>query len=67
MSLVQRQNLQLGQADRLIFEIEYKEKDNDLIVQSKRMWVIVAEKTSSMYISILNNQLVYTETEDDVL
>ena len=54
--LQQRQNLQRGQAVRLIFEIEGEEEDGTVAVQGERMWVIVAEKVGDGYIGILDNQ-----------
>ncbi len=62
----QRQNLQRGQAARLIFDIEGEEEDGSVSVQGERMWVIVAEKIGDIYIGILDNQPACLEQADNI-
>jgi hypothetical protein len=64
--LEQRQNLQRGQAARLIFEIEGEEEGGNVSRQGERMWVIVAEKVGDVYIGILDNQPVCLGRSDEV-
>lgn len=64
--LQQRQDLERGQAARLIFEIEGEEEDGAVAVQGERMWVIVAEKVGDTYIGILDNQPACLERSDEV-
>lgn len=54
--LEQRQNINRGQAVRLIFDIESEDEDANITVQSERMWVIVSERHGGYYIGILDNQ-----------
>jgi hypothetical protein len=64
--LEQRQNLNRGQAARLIFDIESEDEDGNINVQSERMWVTVSERHGDYYIGILNNQPVSLKPADDV-
>ena len=64
--LTDRQNLVIGQAVKLIFEIEAFEENGELGVQGERMWVIVSEKVNDFYIGILDNQPALVEPSDDM-
>jgi hypothetical protein len=63
--LNQRQNLQRGQAVRLVFDIEVR-NEGKLAIVGERMWVIVKEKTDDTYIGILDNQPTCSNFEDNV-
>jgi hypothetical protein len=54
-TLEERQNLQIGQAARLIFDIELEDEEGNIEIQGERMWVIFAEKYHSFYLGILDN------------
>ena len=62
----QRQNLQRGQAARLIFEMEGEDNDGRVRVGAERMWVIVAEKVGEVYLGILTDQPVSVVPGEDV-
>jgi len=64
--LAARQNLQRGQAARLIFDLEGEEEDGSVGVQGERMWVIVAERVGDAYIGILDNQPACLERADNI-
>ena len=59
-----RQNLQRGQAARLMFDIESENDDGQIIVQGERMWVIVSEKHEDFYVGILDNPPASFEPSD---
>src|SRR3712207_3973726 len=61
-----RQNLQVGQAARLIFDIEIEDEPGKPVIQGERMWVIVSERHDDYYIGILDNQPASFEPLDDV-
>ena len=61
-----RTNLQIGQAAKLIFEIEAEDEHGQPFVQGERMWVIVAEKIGDYYLGILDNQPATFEPADDI-
>lgn len=53
--LEERKNLRIGQAARLIFDIDLEDEEGNIEIQGERMWVIFAEKHQNFYISILDN------------
>jgi hypothetical protein len=53
--LEKRQNLQRGQAVKLIFDIEFLDEEDEIAVQPERMWVIFTERYDNFYIGILDN------------
>ena len=60
-------NLQRGDAAKLIFEIEGQDADTGAIeVSRERMWVIVSGKIGDTYIGILDNQPATIEPADNV-
>src|SRR5256885_11193398 len=62
-----RDNLQRGDAAKLIFELEGEDEDTGAIeISRERMWVIVADKTNDTYIGILDNQPATIEPADDI-
>jgi hypothetical protein len=61
-----RANLQVGQAAKLIFEIEGEDEQGQPSVQDERMWVIVADKIGDCYLGILDNQPTSLEPADNV-
>lgn len=62
----ERDNLQRGQAAKLMFEIEAKEDMGSRDVACERMWVIVAEKTGDTYVGILDSHPVSIEHGESV-
>ena len=62
-----REQLQRGDAAKLIFEIEGQDRDTGAIeVSRERMWVIVTEKIGDTYLGILDNSPQTIEGADDV-
>jgi len=55
-SLEDRTSLVVGQAAKLIFEIEADEEDGTASVSTERMWVIVSGKADEYYFGVLGNQ-----------
>jgi hypothetical protein len=53
-----RQNLRVGQAAKLIFEISTFNEDGSTATSGERMWVIVSERVGDGYIGILDNEPV---------
>lgn len=54
--LHERQNLDKGQAAKLIFDIEADDESGVVHLTGERMWVIVAERVDGGYVGILDNQ-----------
>jgi hypothetical protein len=63
-ALTDRQNLQKGQAAKLIFDIEGVNEDGTIELQGERIWVIVAERYHDFYIGILDDQPASVEQND---
>ena len=61
-----RQNLERGQAAKLIFDIEGVDEDGSVVAQGERMWVIVSERVGDHYVGILDVQPQAIEPADDV-
>jgi len=61
-----RINLEIGQAAKLIFDIEIEDESGQRSTQGERMWVIVAEKIGDYYIGILDNQPATFDPSDEV-
>lgn len=61
-----RNNLKIGSAAKLIFDIETEEESGEPVVFGERMWVIVAERLRDTYIGILDNTPACVEPADDV-
>jgi hypothetical protein len=61
-----RENLKVGQAAKLLFEIEFVDEDGEADSQVERMWVIVSEIRFDFYIGILDNQPISVERSEDV-
>jgi hypothetical protein len=61
----ERNNLRVGQAAKLIFDIE-GEEDGSVEVQGERMWVIVSEVNGGWYMGILDARPQLIETGDHV-
>ena len=59
-----RTSLKVGQAAKLIFEIERRQADGRLIIESERMWVLVSKVVGERYLSILDNQPTTTDFKD---
>ena len=51
-----REALQVGQAAKLIFDIESEDETGRRIIQGERIWVIISEKIAHEYIGILDSQ-----------
>jgi hypothetical protein len=62
-----REQLQIGQAAKLYFEIESETNVGETILTGERMWVIVAERVGDGYIGILNNQPASIESSDECI
>ena len=58
-----RTSLKVGQAAKLIFEIEKKLGDG-FVLESERMWVLVSKVVGERYLSILDNQPTTTDFKD---
>jgi hypothetical protein len=61
-----REQLPIGQAVKLYFEIQSETDAGETALSSERMWVIVAERVSDGYIGILDNQPASIESSDEV-
>ena len=59
-----RKNLKVGDAAKLIFDIEFVE-DGKKIVQGERIFVIVSEIIGDFYIGILDSQPINIDPADD--
>jgi hypothetical protein len=51
-----RENLRVGQAAKLIFDIEGVNQDGKIEIQGERIWVVVSERFNEFYIGILDGQ-----------
>jgi hypothetical protein len=66
--LHERQNLKIGQAARLIFDIASVDESGKVIVEGERMVVIVSECQPDYYIGILDHQPAsFSSTDDEYL
>ena len=54
--LDERQGLQVGDAAKLIFEIESADEDGQISSEYERMWVVVSEVTPPYFIGRLTNR-----------
>ena len=59
-----RTKLQIGQAAKLIFDIEGEDEHGQASVQGERLWVIVADKIDDYSIGILDHQPAAWESAD---
>jgi len=64
--LAERTNLKIGQAVKLIFDIELADKQGNIYRQIERMWVVVSEIVDGGYIGLLNNQPASFEPSDEI-
>ncbi|WNO09522.1 hypothetical protein [Teredinibacter sp. KSP-S5-2] len=55
-ALEARKSLKVGDAAKLIFDIESQDEDGKVIVSGERMYVIVSEVVGDFYIGILDSQ-----------
>jgi hypothetical protein len=55
-SLEERHGLQVGDAAKLIFEIESADEDGEISSNYERMWVVVSEVTPLYFIGRLTNR-----------
>jgi hypothetical protein len=62
----ERENLQRGQAARLIFDIESIDDAGQVQLQGERMWVVVSERCGGLYVGILDNQPASVEPGEKV-
>jgi hypothetical protein len=53
---IRRRDLQLGQAARLIFDIESEDEPGRVFVQAERMWVLVVERVGEQYVGLRTNK-----------
>jgi hypothetical protein len=63
--LGQRKNLQVGQAAKLIFDIECQDEEGNVKIQGERMWVIVSDFVDGEYVGILVSKPATFETSDE--
>lgn len=61
-----RSHLEVGQAAKLIFDIESEDSSGTPIIQGERMWVIVAERVGEFYVGILDSQPTSIEPSEKV-
>jgi len=61
-----RKNLKVGDAAKLIFDMEFIDEEGDPFIQGERIFVIVSEIVDDHYIGILDSQPASFEPEDDV-
>ncbi|MCW7552674.1 hypothetical protein NX722_08455 [Endozoicomonas gorgoniicola] len=64
-SLEERQNLKVGDAAKVIFEIECETEDGEIIIEGERGYLIVSEVIEDKYIGILDFQPLCIDKEDD--
>jgi hypothetical protein len=64
-SLENRSNLKVGDAAKLIFDIEGEDEDGNLEVQGERIFVIVSEVHPEFYIGILDSQPACIDPKED--
>jgi hypothetical protein len=63
--LSERESLKVGQAAKLIFEIESENKQGEVERDCERMWVVVSEVASPYYIGrLINKPAIVDETEE---
>lgn len=62
----ERDNLQVGQSVKLMFDIELVDENDEPEISGERMWVIVSERTGDGYIGLLDNQPASFEITDDI-
>ncbi|MBU2865121.1 hypothetical protein KO489_14780 [Reinekea forsetii] len=60
-----RKSLKVGDAAKLIFDMEGENEDGSIEVVGERIFVIVSEVINEYYIGILDSQPAYVEPEDD--
>lgn len=61
-----RQGLRVGQAAKLIFDIEVLNKAGAIEVSAERMWVMVGERVAGHYVGILDNKPASFDPADDI-
>lgn len=54
--LLERQSLKIGQAAKLIFEIESEDEEGKITRDCERMWVVISELVPPYFIGLLTNQ-----------
>jgi hypothetical protein len=62
----EREQLQPGQAAKLLFRIESGKPDGPVELGVERMWVYITERVDGMYLGMLDNQPGSIEAADDV-
>ena len=60
-----RKNLKIGDAAKLILEIECEDEDGEIIIEGERGFVIVSEVVEDKYIGILDFQPVCIEKGEE--
>jgi hypothetical protein len=63
--LSERENLKVGDAAKLIFDIEGEDENGNIEIQGERMWVIIREKVNDIYIGILDSPPTCIDPESD--
>ena len=61
-----REQLQPGQAAKLLFCIEAEKVDGSVEVTVERMWVFITERLDDLYVGMLDNQPASIDPADDV-
>ncbi|WP_206075657.1 hypothetical protein [Marinobacter sp. NP-4(2019)] len=64
--LAARKSLKRGDAEKLLFQIEFLDEGGAPFIQVERMWVIVSEVIGDSYIGTLDSKPATVEPEDDV-
>lgn len=62
----EREQLQPGQAAKLLFCVEATMPDGPVEVGVERMWVFVTERVNGKYVGVLDNEPASLEADDDV-
>jgi len=61
----EREGLKIGQAAKLMFDVEAFDESGKQCISGDRMWVIVSERIDDTFIGILDNQPTCLDFETD--
>ena len=64
-ALDKRKSLKVGDAAKLIFDIEGLDENGEIEIQGERIFVIVSEVLGDLYIGILDSQPAVIDPKDD--
>ncbi|WP_018694518.1 hypothetical protein [Algicola sagamiensis] len=63
--LEKRESLKVGDAAKLIFDIEGYDEDGNIEIMGERIYVVISEVIGDFYIGILDSQPACLDPEDD--